>query len=137
MSCESIIGEEDYTNRDYCMEQLLKVRAVFGNKNTTKHEWDIEVIRKLAYILVNGPEDLQDIVRATLYEAGIRETHFAIYIWPNQTSTKVAYSKWPKGTHWYAKVGNDDVVDEQGNQKWYTKKDAQKAVKFFKANNYS
>lgn len=42
---------------------------------------------------------------------------------------KVRYIKWVGGKHWYAKFGVYDIVDENGNQKWDTKEEAEKAVR--------
>lgn len=47
----------------------------------------------------------------------------------------VRYIQWNGGIHWYAKVGNMDIVDEQGNQKWNTKDEAVKAVSWYFNNN--
>lgn len=49
----------------------------------------------------------------------------------------VRYMKWDmpdlrvKGTHWYAKIGNRDVKDKDGNMKWDTKEEAEKAAEWF------
>ena len=129
---EILKGGDKYKNLDYCRKQLWEIRQKFGNKNTTKHEWDNKIIRELGLMLLNAPEELEAIIQATLYEANIREQHFALHVWPNQNNKKVTYSRWPKGRHWYAKVGNEDVIDSEGNQKWNTKKEAQKAVRDFK-----
>jgi hypothetical protein len=49
---------------------------------------------------------------------------------------EVRYMQWDvpgvsKGVHWYAKVGNFDIVDEKGNQKWDTKEEAMAAAEWF------
>lgn len=49
---------------------------------------------------------------------------------------EVRYMQWdvpgfPKGEHWYAKIGNMDVRDKQGNMKWNTKEEAVKAAEWF------
>jgi hypothetical protein len=52
----------------------------------------------------------------------------------NYTEADIRYIQWNDGIHWYAKVGNYDVVDEQSNQKWDTKEEAQKAaINFLKS----
>ena len=51
-------------------------------------------------------------------------------VWPS--SGKISITKWPEGKHWYAKVDNTDVVDADGNQKWNTKKEAQKQAEIFR-----
>ena len=49
---------------------------------------------------------------------------------------EVRYMQWdvpgfPKGTHWYAKVGNMDVRDKEGRMKWDTKAEAEEAAAWF------
>ena len=49
---------------------------------------------------------------------------------------EVRYMQWdvpgyPKGEHWYAKIGNMDVRDKQGNMKWNTKEEAEAAAAWF------
>jgi len=49
----------------------------------------------------------------------------------------VRYMKWDmpdlniKGVHWYAKIGNEDVRDKNGNMKWNTKEEAEEAARWF------
>lgn len=49
----------------------------------------------------------------------------------------VRYMKWDmpglaiKGVHWYAKIGNEDVRDKDGNMKWNTKEEAEEAARWF------
>lgn len=49
----------------------------------------------------------------------------------------VRYMRWDmpdlpvKGKHWYAKLGKMDVVDKDGNMKWDTKEEAEKAAQWF------
>lgn len=49
----------------------------------------------------------------------------------------VRYMKWDipgmkiKGTHWYAKVDNIDIIDKDGNMKWNTEQEAHLAAKWF------
>ena len=47
------------------------------------------------------------------------------------TLKDVRFILWDGGRHIYAKVGNFDVVDEHGNQKWNTKEDAVMAAENF------
>ena len=49
---------------------------------------------------------------------------------------EVRYMQWdvpgfPKGEHWYAKIGNLDVRDKEGNMKWNTKAEAENAAAWF------
>ena len=53
--------------------------------------------------------------------------------YPNNkfTMRNVRYISWPGGRHIYAKIGNIDVYDKHGNQKWSTKDAAKNAAKWF------
>lgn len=52
--------------------------------------------------------------------------------WPDQTEEdQIEITKWPGGSHYYAKVRGVDVVDEKGNVKWKTVRQAEQAVKYF------
>lgn len=49
---------------------------------------------------------------------------------------EVRYMQWnvpgfPKGEHWYAKIGDMDVKDKDGNMKWGTKEEAEAASEWF------
>lgn len=50
----------------------------------------------------------------------------------------VRYMQWNMlgnvGEHWYAKIGNRDILDEAGRMKWDTKEEAVKAAEWFIAN---
>lgn len=48
-----------------------------------------------------------------------------------QQQQQVRLISWKDGFHIYAKVGDADVVDEYGNQKWSTRKEAEDAAKWF------
>jgi len=43
----------------------------------------------------------------------------------------VRFLQWPNGIHWYAKIGNIDIVDRHGNQKWRDKSWAIEIAKRF------
>ena len=43
----------------------------------------------------------------------------------------VHYSQFPMGTHWYASIGCTDVKDKDGNIKWNTITEAEKAAEWF------
>ena len=44
---------------------------------------------------------------------------------------KIRTFKWPAGKHFYAKIGNIDVVDKNGEVKWNSDIQARKAAKWF------
>jgi len=50
--------------------------------------------------------------------------------WPHEKYTKkdIKVVKWPNGIHYYAKIGMVDVVDDYGNMKWLTAKEAEKCA---------
>ena len=47
------------------------------------------------------------------------------------TDKDIRYIQWKDGSHWYAKIGKYDVVDEDGNQKWNTRNKAINAAYAF------
>lgn len=53
----------------------------------------------------------------------------------NWTMEDVRYMQWGlidnKGEHWYAKICNRDVIDKDGNMKWNTKAEAERAAEWF------
>ena len=60
------------------------------------------------------------------------------FAYPDQTSWSmkdVRYMQWNmlgnKGEHWYAKIGNRDVIDQAGNMKWDSKSMAEEAARWF------
>ena len=40
--------------------------------------------------------------------------------WPTYSINDIKIVQWPNGEHYYAKIGNMDIVDDKGNQKWNT-----------------
>ena len=93
--------------------------------------------------------------RKPLYDHGVVETSLtdgdvvAEEVWLDELEypdnekyflEDVRYMKWDmsglkiKGTHWYAKLGNRDVRDKDGNMKWNTKEEAERAAKWFIGN---
>ena len=67
-------------------------------------------------------------------------------VYPQDTYLRledVRYMQWNmpdlnmKGTHWYAKIGKLDIVDEHNNMKWDTKEEAEKAAEWFIRNKIS
>lgn len=80
----------------------------------------------------------QFMYRDDIFEI-IEEIHSEILSYPREVQyhfEEVRYMQWevpgyPKGEHWYAKIGNLDVRDKKGNMKWNTKEEAQKAAAWF------
>lgn len=44
--------------------------------------------------------------------------------WPTYSINDIKIVQWPNGEHYYAKIGNMDIVDDKGNQKWDTYNEA-------------
>lgn len=45
------------------------------------------------------------------------------YDYPGVDRT-IKINQWPNGTHWYARVGEFDISDNEGNYKWNTREEA-------------
>ena len=57
-------------------------------------------------------------------------------VFPNYTKDNINVIKWPGGSHFYCKIGNIDVTDQYGNQKWNTRSAAyEEGLKFLKEYN--
>jgi len=54
-----------------------------------------------------------------------------IYPFNSYSKEDIKITKWPGGRHFYAKIGKLDVVDKEGNVKWWSEEDAQEnALKY-------
>ena len=53
------------------------------------------------------------------------------YNYETNLPSNVRLIGWLDGYHIYAKVDNEDVVDQDGNQKWSNVKEAEDAVKWY------
>ena len=45
-------------------------------------------------------------------------------IYPEMSEKDIRILRWGEGKHFYDKIGNEDVVDKNGEQKWDTEKEA-------------
>lgn len=81
--------------------------------------------------LLNGPQEFGfNKDRHEILETVYRETLIFPEVNRPQMSD-VRFIRWEGGIHYYAKIGNLDVVDENRNQKWNTKAEAEKAARGF------
>lgn len=121
-------------DNEFCMQKIREVRNMFGNKNSTQADFD-DARRILGFILIcNENESIINLTHATLDEMARREAFYivrGIFSHQEEIKNEVRFHQWPGGTHWYATVGFDDVVDAEGNQKWDTKKKAIEAVDWY------
>ena len=91
----------------------------------------------LDFYLPNGVQEF--IPSWDMYEI-IEEVYKDTLEYPNEELfhlEDVRYMQWDlpnmgvKGVHWYAKIGNKDVKDKNGNMKWNTKEEAEEAARWF------
>lgn len=52
-------------------------------------------------------------------------------VWPEYSAKDIKVIKWSNGNHYYSKVGNVDMIDDKGNQKWNTYKEARTVAENF------
>lgn len=125
---------------------LRTVWAVKNNTTTTNpntlelfgiaNNMYLEAFRNRIDDVAKGPIYLEDGVRQFGYTES--NPYYEIvehvysdtleYPFDKPTFDKVKFIQWPDGKHWYAKIGHDDIVDENGNQKWNSRIDAEKAA---------
>ena len=76
--------------------------------------------------VANGPIYLEDGVRQFGYTESnpyyeiVEHVYSDTLEYPSDKPTfdNVKFIQWPDGKHWYAKIGHEDIVDKDGNQKW-------------------
>ncbi len=67
---QTLFGDEQY-----CLDELLRIREAFGNKNTF-NEKVIDASRKtLAFMMLYAPKSISSLIDATLYELEKREQY--------------------------------------------------------------
>lgn len=56
-----------------------------------------------------------------------------VLAWPlkDYTENDISVTKWPGGKHYYAKIRNIEVVDEEGDIKWSSTEEAERQAKIF------
>jgi len=66
--------KELYSNEDYCKEELLRGRAIMGNKDTTRKEWSA-MEASIQFMYLYCPISMQGIVHGMLLEITMREKY--------------------------------------------------------------
>src|SRR4030042_4689657 len=63
----------------------------------------------------------------------IKQENRSVLVWPSQkyTSKDINIIRWLNGKHYYAKIGNIDVVGEGELKKWVDVKEAERQAKLF------
>lgn len=71
--------EDAYKNPDYCKQEIMLARKIFGDKNTTAEQYKA-MESSLAFMYLYCPESIKEIALATLQEAEKRKFYFE-YMW--------------------------------------------------------
>lgn len=66
---------EYYQDADNCKADIHAARKAFGNKNTTRSQYD-QMEKTLLLMLIHAPEELTSIIESTIYEAEQRRIYF-------------------------------------------------------------
>jgi len=75
-----------FQSAENCYRDLGYARKLFGSTRTTEPEYDA-MEKALGIMFLHCPEDLQDIVHATMFEATQRRFYFEIR-WSNEELDK-------------------------------------------------
>lgn len=101
---------------------LFESIVEFRKKNVKKQNLYLgPEVKEFAYADGNTLFDICEIIESDTFEYPP-----AVRILDN-----VKYLQWPGGEHWYAKIGNEDIIDYKGNQKWNTRKEAEEAAEWY------
>jgi len=66
---------EYFQDEKNCYRDLGAARKAFGNTTTTEAEYD-QMEKTLALMFLHCPEDIQNVVLATINEAGLRRAYY-------------------------------------------------------------
>ena len=99
----------------------------------------LEVFQNRINDVANGPIYLEDGVRQFGYTESNPHYEIVEHVYSDTleypsykpTFDNVKFIQWPDGKHWYAKIGHEDIVDENGNQKWESRVDAEAAAYWY------
>jgi hypothetical protein len=67
--------ENLYSTREYCVEELARIREMWGSKSTFTQSAIDGARTSLGFMTLYCPETLRDVVAATLDELGRRELY--------------------------------------------------------------
>jgi hypothetical protein len=68
-----------FKDDNYCKEQLVEARKIFGDINTTREQY--EAMEEVVGLIYLYNDNLQCLAEATLHEATIRKVGFEINYW--------------------------------------------------------
>jgi len=74
------IIKDNFKDKNFCFSQLREARELFGNKNTTRKQYEA-MEKVLALVYLYCPEEIQSQVLAIINELELRKNFFEIKIW--------------------------------------------------------
>lgn len=135
---------------DNHVEGALRTTWAAKNNNTTLNPCPVELFGIANNMYLEAFRNrIEDVAKAPIYlEDGVRQfgytegnPYYEIvervysdtleYPTDKPTFDNVKFIQWPGGKHWYAKIGHEDIVDENGNQKWESRLDAGNAAYWY------
>lgn len=151
-------GFEDYVNNVVVITSAIDGKPYLWSKNHSSSVWrnavELEIHTKgntfLQSAVALENKTLKDRLRFFLegrfiylrdglpYYIGTEIPEYDEEVWSEELTypyelnyDDVRFLQWPNGIHWYAKIGNIDIVDRHGNQKWRDKSWAIEIAKQF------
>ena len=72
--------KHEYSKKEKCLEDMTLARKLWGNKDTTKSQYEAMEFC-LGLILLYCPSEVVPLVTSMLNESEIRKVHFLLNIW--------------------------------------------------------
>ena len=94
----------------------LEMKGLEGKVKAIENYGRIYLSDRGSYMIMSSTDEIVD--ECTMDECA----------YPKKSKGDIRVFQWIKGRHYYAKIDKMDVVDGEGNQKWYTRKEAQDAA---------
>lgn len=127
-----------------CDNQQIAIETVLTlNENRETLLDDIKYLDKFTQAYIDCFNDWGSFVVSPNYAFRDIDSTFEIleeryneqFVFPDNKNLEMKITKWPGGKHYYAKIGDIEVVDDDGNKKWPTYKRAEEEVSNFKIRN--
>ena len=67
-------------DKKYCLEEVGRARQLFGDRRTTRKQFDC-LISSLLFMLAYCPEECRFIIEGTFREASMRQAYFELGVW--------------------------------------------------------
>lgn len=80
--------QELFRDKSYCYDEIRRIREVFGDKRTTRRQYDA-LMATVAFMLLNCDDSIYYLVLGLLEEATRRQLYFEFNYWiPEQIRIK-------------------------------------------------